>query len=569
LIFSDFAEVEKHITEEKIIYSTPEELSCQTLFVKIETPLQMADYLLNIVKSIGVELKELPENFASKNLSNEAVFRLYQIINRLKDLIIGGYLDLKLPTFISLIKRLLTQETVPFHGEPAQGLQLMGMLETRNLDFKNLLIFSLNEGVMPKSEPSASFIPLFIRKHFKMSSIEEQDAVFAHCFYRLLQRAENITLAYNTAQNATSKSEMSRFLLQLLTEYKQPIKRISLQNNSQPTENQPLEIVKTPELLAKIHSIFDAKNANSKTLSPSAINAFIDCSLQFYLRYVAKFKEEDEISDELGNNILGSVVHKTIELIYRQIGDLQPLIVKKENKKDDIFKPFFVRKEQIDYFLKDKKLIDDFLEMAFEIEFFNHKTSKENYTGEQKIYFDVAKKFVVNLLKFDSQNTPFQILGMESYKEILLDLGDALQVKIGGIVDSIRLKDNDLMIIDYKTSSKEQKSPDIVTLFDNTKSDRAKYILQAFFYSLILEKEFCSYNILPLLLYLPKMGNLENFSEFIKLFGEEVKDFKPFSEEFGSVLKEKLKELFDEETSFKAHFNEQKCVYCEFLNICG
>ncbi|MDR0830560.1 MAG: PD-(D/E)XK nuclease family protein, partial [Prevotellaceae bacterium] len=451
LIFSNFAEIDKKIENEKIFYSTQKNLSCEILFKKIENSAQMADYLLNIIKEIGVKSKEISNNFASENLSNEAIFRLYQIINKLKDLTENGFLNLNQNTFISLIKRLLAEETVPFHGEPAQGLQLMGMLETRNMDFKNLLIFSLNDGVMPKSEPTASFIPLFIRKHFKMSEIEEQDAVFAHCFYRLLQRAENISLVYNTAQNATSKSEMSRFLLQLLTEYKySEIEKISLQNNSQPTENQLITIEKTPELLAKIHPIFDAKNADSKTLSPSAINSFIDCSLQFYLRYIANFREKEEISDELDNSILGSVAHKTIELIYRQIADLQ--------EDDKNFQPFAVHSEQIDEFLKNVKKIENCLEIAFEKEFFNRKTSRENYTGEQKIYFDVAKKFVINLLRFDKKNAPFNILGMEKWADISLDLNDAschcglepqsyekqVQIKIGGIIDSIRLKDNDL-----------------------------------------------------------------------------------------------------------------------------
>jgi CRISPR/Cas system-associated exonuclease Cas4 (RecB family) len=563
LIFSNFAEIERKITKEKLFYSTEHDLDCELLFQKSKNPVQLSDYLLNIIKNIGIASKEVSEDFSSKNLFSEAIFRLYQIVNRLKDLVENGYLDLKLNTFISLIKRILAQETVPFHGEPAQGLQLMGMLETRNMDFKNLLVFSLNEGIMPKIEPTASFIPLFIRKHFKMSSIEEQDAVFAHIFYRLLQRAENITLVYNTTQNATSKSEMSRFLLQLLTEYnvstslnnRNPMQKISLLNNNQIIDSQIIEIKKTPELLAKIHSVFNAKRGGIKMLTPSAINSFIDCPLQFYLRYVAKFAEKEEISDELGNNILGNVVHKAIELIYRHIGKSE--------------QPFTVSAEQIDEVLKNRILLENILEQAFEIEFFNHKTKKENYTGEQKIYFDVAKKFVKNQLKFDKKNAPFAIIGMEKKEHIFCDLDENVQVKIGGVIDSIRLKNNNLTVIDYKTSATEQTAKTLEELFDGNKDKRAKYILQALIYSLILEEKFADCNITPLLLYLPKMNNLDEFSEFIELNKKKIENFKPYSENLNDLLKSKLSEIFNAEIPFEANFKDkQHCKYCEFLNIC-
>ncbi|MDR0828819.1 MAG: PD-(D/E)XK nuclease family protein, partial [Prevotellaceae bacterium] len=144
-----------------------------------------------------------------------------------------------------------------------------------------------------------------------------------------------------------------------------------------------------------------------------------------------------------------------------------------------------------------------------------------------------------------------------------------VQIKIGGIIDSIRLKDNDLSIVDYKTSANEQTAKDLETLFDGNNKSRAKYILQALIYALVLEKDFCSYNILPILLYLPKMGNLDDFSEKIKISVNEISDFRKISDEFSQLLKTKLVEIFDETTPFKANFDENRCQYCEFLNICS
>ena len=606
LIFNDFAKIEEKIITEKIFYSSKKDLNFEMIFTKVENCAQMADYLLNIIKTVGDKTKNVEDDFSSENLYNEAIFRIYKLLNRLKDLLESGYLNVQLPTFISLIKRLLSKETVPFHGEPICGLQLMGMLETRNLDFRNLLIISMNEGVMPKVEPSVSFIPHFMRKHFAMSNIEHQDAIFSYYFYRLLQRAENISLLYNTAVNQTGKSEISRFLLQMLTEFpnREKIKRIVLQNDFQNDGNNQIIIKKTPELLEKIKEKFcnshseqseesrektrflanarnDRKNEiieeqvrndnailRTKTLSPSAVNSLIDCSLQFYFRYVADFAKKDEISDELDNNILGSIVHRTIELIYRQIADLQPLIVPKEEKRKNYFEKFIVTKEKIDNYLKHKSLIDKMLELAFEIEFFNRKTPKKQYNGEQLIYFNVAKRFVERLLEYDKQNLPIEICGMELWKQMPYQISDDICVNIGGFIDRIHLKDNELYITDYKTSKKQNAPKSIEHIFDGKDENRAKYVLQAFFYSLILTQEFPQKNIVPVLLYLANMGDLDEFSHFIKIGDLAVEDFKKYLSEFDNFLKSKLLEIFDENIPFSQNFIE-KCAYCEFANICG
>ena len=605
LIFNDFANIENKIVNEKVFYSSKEDLNFEMIFKKIENPAQMADYLLDIVKATGNKTKNIKNDFSTENLYNEAIFRIYKLLNRLKDLLNDGYLDVKLPTFISLIKRLLSKETVPFHGEPVCGLQLMGMLETRNLDFRNLLIISMNEGTMPKVETSASFIPHFIRKHFAMSNIEHQDAIFSYHFYRLLQRAENVAFVYNTVANQTGKSEISRFLLQMLTEFpnKEKIKRIALQTDLKTDNDSQIVIEKTPELLEKIKEKFNipchcgldpqsvefqetVENSNdsnfiaiagqarndrgrrTKTLSPSAINSLIDCSLQFYFRYVADFAKKDELSDELDNNILGSIVHRTIELIYRQIAGLQPLVVKQEDKRNNSFEKFVVTKEQIEVYLKRKSLIDKLLETAFEVEFFARKTPKKQYNGEQLIYFNVAKRFVERLLEYDRQNAPIEIYGMETWRKIPYQISEDIWVNIGGFIDRIHLKNNELYITDYKTSKKQNAPKSVEHLFDGKDELRAKYVLQAFVYSLIFAQEFPQKTIVPVLLYLANMGDLDEFSHFIKVGDLAVEDFKKYLPEFDALLKSKLTEIFDEKIPFTQNFTD-KCDFCEFANICG
>ena len=255
LIYSESQQIKDSIVADNLFYISPEEFGLPILRV-VNSTSEMVDYLLDIVEKIGVATKDTHKDFTRDNLMNEAIFRVFCIINRLADLIKSGYLDVTLPTFVSLLKRLLNTGSVPFHGEPAMGLQMMGMLETRNLDFKNLLVVSINEGIMPKVDAQTSFIPYFIRKNIGMNTLEYQDSIFAYYFYRLLQRTENITFLYSTSSKETSKSEMSRFLMQILMElpYCDKIKRITLQNDLQPTATEPITIEKTDRKSTRLNS---------------------------------------------------------------------------------------------------------------------------------------------------------------------------------------------------------------------------------------------------------------------------------------------------------------------------
>ena len=213
-------------------------------------------------------------------------------------------------------------------------------------------------------------------------------------------------------------------------------------------------------------------------------------------------------------------------------------------------------------------MIDKLLETAFEVEFFVRPTPKKEYNGEQLIYFNVAKRFVERLLEYDRQNTPIEIAGMEAWRQIPYQINEDICVNIGGYIDRIHLKDNDLFITDYKTSKKMNPPKTIEQLFDGTDELRAKYVLQAFFYSLIFAREFPQQNIVPVLLYLANMSDLDEFSHFIKIGDLAVEDFRRYMSEFDELLQHKLAEIFDESIPFQQNFTN-KCDYCEFANICA
>ena len=569
LIYSESQQIKDAIVADNLFYISPEQFDLPILRV-VNSTSEMVDYLLDIVEKIGVATKDTHKDFTRDNLMNEAVFRVFCIINRLADLIKSGYLDVTLPTFVSLLKRLLNTGSVPFHGEPAMGLQMMGMLETRNLDFKNLLVVSINEGIMPKVDAQASFIPYFIRKNIGMNTLEYQDSIFAYYFYRLLQRSENITFLYSTSSKETSKSEMSRFLMQILTElpYCEKIKRITLQNDIQPTVTEPITIEKTPEILKKLRETFSTSE-RGRNISPSALNTFIDCPFKFYLQYVEDIRVLDEFTDKLDNKILGTIIHRTIELIYRKIGNIDPLIAEHGANS---FAPFDVCKLQIDSYIDNRAKLEEMLEMAFSHEYFKRSTPKSDYNGEQLIYFDVAYRFIIFLLRFDAVNAPFTIVSMEDFCKTSVKLTEDLSVNIGGYIDRIRLKNNTLFVDDYKTSNRVQECKDIPSLFDNSDNkslSKTAYVLQSLYYASVISKKNPDRCVTPLLLYLPRLRADEIPYINIKNDKIDISDFRRVADDFEPLMIEKLKSIFDPNQPFSANRQIEKCRYCDFKKICG
>ncbi|MBN2788018.1 MAG: PD-(D/E)XK nuclease family protein [Paludibacteraceae bacterium] len=558
MAFANSYALQKQLITQNNFFPTAEELNNPLVFCSTTDALSLASYLTTVLRTVAKAYGETENNEAFSELYNEALFRAFQVLNRLTDLLSTGELKVEQTTFVRLLKRLLATTSVPFHGEPARGLQVMGVLETRNMDFKNVLMMSTNEGVMPKTNNESSFIPHFIRRFFGMTTIEHQDSLYAYYFYRLMQRAENIVFMYNTANQQTGKSEMSRFLLQLLTEFPQPIAQIKLQSEIKPHQTSALQITKTTEVIDKIKQRYDFNtNPQAHILSPSAFNNYLDCRLRFYLQYIEGIKPPKELDDALDSSVLGSVFHKTVELIYREIG--------KVHEESDNFSPFVVRVEQLEGYLAIKGRIDKFVEKAFNQVYFKRTMPIDRYNGEQLIYFRIVKQFVKRLLKTDCAYAPFTIIGLEKPQQRSIKLNE-IEVHIGGTIDRLDSKNGVLRVIDYKTGGTPKEVKEMKQLFESS-DKRANYIFQAFVYaSIMIEKQ--SEKIQPALVYINK-NNDEDYSPVIKCDKETITDFNTLNAEFETAFTEKLNELFDKESAFCQTQNAKVCEWCDFKNMCG
>lgn len=601
LLSKEGGRLAKELQQGMRLFPSPEELHADEAATLLFTPhtgqRELVGYLLDVVKGIAAAYRERQNNGENNDLFNqlyhEALFKTYTTLRHVGSLIEEGILDIQPDTLHTLLAKLLQQLSVPFHGEPAAGLQIMGILETRNLDFKRVAILSLGEGLLPKhSNRYVSFVPYNLRKAFGMTTPEHENAVYAYYFYRLIQRAEEVTFLYNDySENAVSR-EASRFLLQFLLECPSipvqgdtgySIERAALVPRQDTISFELDGVEKTKEVYQLLLERYDIRKNPEAFLSPSALNNYIDCPLCFYLQHVLQLRAPRETTDDMDPAQLGTLFHYAAQRLYT---GLLP-----DSKK-------MVSQASIRSFLEDKEKIELLLDNVFAEKLFRlKKGEKLHYNGLHLIYRNVIKTFVLNLLRHDSQQTPFAVLACEQEvrEDIAVELPGRPRIllRIGGTIDRLdRLdtnptaggKDTALRIVDYKTGSRKQRNAASLEELFTPAKDRPHYVFQAFFYSAIAGhmavnsvagdtgrcQRMCP--VQPVLFY-PKLAAAPRYNPAI-FMGEprkatEVKDFsKEYGEEFRSRLEILLKEVFDSAVPFYACRDKSLCTYCDCRSLC-
>jgi len=565
ILFPEAVEIEKIITEGNIFFPDKKMLKHEIIFSATTGATGLCRYLLTIIENLGKSYKSAQDfDDVYNGLYQESIFRAYQVINRLYGLLQAGEWSLEKPTFIRLLRKLLSVTNVPFHGEPVKGLQIMGVLETRTLDFKHLLLLSVNEEFMPGGGNDNTFIPEFLRKHFEMNTIDHQDSIYAYYFYRSIQRAEKVTFVYNTDKTQTGKAEMSRFLLQLLIDPRLKIQRRTLQSSIKPWQAQPVVVPKTNEILLKIKELYDFNtNPEARPLTPSHLNIFIDCSLRFYLQKIQGYESPDQLSDELDSSVFGTIFHRAAESLYREIGKIG---------REKRFAPFVVEKSHLDVFFQPDSdfRIRKFVSNAFEKVYFKGRAVDETqYNGEQLINFNVICKMLKRLIDFDRKRAPFTVIGLEWNDYCFFELETfSVRLKIGGIIDRLEEKEGKLRILDYKTGGSAKTFKSLEDLVSE-KDKRASHIFQTFVYASVLSRlDESNTPIVPALLYMQDI-NRENYSPEIVYEKEPVADFRDLNPVFEKLYLQKISSLFDPEIPFQQTAFDSNCTYCEFKELCN
>ncbi len=555
--------LEDELTKTNRFYPLPSELQQDAFLSYLFTPRrgirELCEYLVELIKEVSVLYRQEEEYSDIFNqLYRESLFQSHLKINRLYGLIEDGELNVRTDTLKRLISKVLTASNIPFHGEPAIGMQVMGVLETRNLDFRNLVMLSLNEGQLPKSGGESSFIPYNLRKAFGLTTIEHKNAVYAYYFYRLIQRAENITLLYNTSSDGLNRGEESRFMLQLLVEGPHEITREYLEAGQSPQSIGEIRIEKTPEVLRRLRRAYDNTNPRAVILSPSALNAYLDCRLRFYYRYVAGLKTPDEVSAEIDSALFGTIFHLSAQLAYTDLTANGKLI----------------QKEDLERLLRDEVRLQGYVDRAFKKELFKvGADEKPEYNGVQLINSKVIVSYLKQLLRNDLQYAPFEMVAMEEPVSEEVDIRTSqgpFTLRLGGTVDRMDAKGGTLRIVDYKTGGSPKTPANIGQLFTPSET-RPNYIFQTFLYASILCRK-QPLMVAPALLYIHRAAS-ESYSPVIEM-GEPrkpkmpVNNFAFFEDEFRERLQELLEEIFDEKEAFTQTEDVKRCLYCDFRAMC-
>lgn len=558
--------LQRELTGNNRFYPLPSELKrsefLSIVFTPQESLISLCKYITNLIKEVtGIYRREAEYADIFSQLYRESLFKTYTIMNRMLSLLESKELNVREDTFKRLTYKVLLSTHIPFHGEPAIGMQVMGLLETRNLDFKNIIIMSMNEGLLPKNNGDSSFIPYSLRKTFGMTTIEHGDAIYAYNFYRMIQRAENITILSNTSSDGLNQGEASRYLLQLLVEWPHSIEQRFLEAGQSPQKATEITIEKSPDVLERLHGYYNIERNNAGRFSPSALNAYLNCKLKFYYLYIARLQGCEEVNTEIDSSTFGSIFHKSVELIYRRLTEAGRLI----------------RKEDLEKILRNERIIQDCVDLAFKELFFHvAPEEKPEYNGTQLINSKVIVTYVKQLLRNDMQYAPFQMVAMEKRvkEELYIKSGDTLiQTRIGGIIDRVDSKDGTLRIVDYKTGGSPKTPVNIEQLF--TPADgRPGYIFQTFLYAAIMRRQYNNNNqkIAPALLYIHRASS-DSYSPVIEM-GEPrkkmpVDDFAEFEEEFRERLHTLLEEIFNPDIPFTQTENVRLCELCDYRSLCG
>lgn len=506
---------------------------------------QTADLLSHLRKLLLLISRGLEENEqSSMPMEQEFLLQFFKLLQRLDDLV-GQYdIDLSTDMLYRLIDQMATTNSLPFTGEPLKGLQIMGLLETRALDFKNVILLSANEGLLPATNPMHSYIPYHIRQGFGMPTFDQQDGLFAYNFYRLLQRADNITIVYDTTVGKMSEGELSRFLKQIEYELAEANSNLQFRKttaNIPPRFTEPREITipKDPQAMQVLERYTET---GDRYLSPSTLATYITCPLQFYFSKILGLKETEELEEDVDAKKLGDIFHEAMQDLYQEkMG--RPL-----------------SKEDYDHF---RQQLEGKLTEKYRKEY---SRAMERPEGKNVLNYHFLKTSAEKLFKIEEQEDNLSITAVETDKfEIPVPIevdGTKKSIRLNGYFDRLDDRNGMPRIVDYKTGSKVELNSKAIAnpemLFDN--ADK-KANLQGLIYALLYLTHYPNSKV--------EVGfyHLKELNKGMKMVSEEPlakADLKPFEE----LLMEKIAEIYDPSVPFTQTEHVKNCEYCPFAGIC-
>jgi hypothetical protein len=527
------------------------------IFKRALSPALLSGYLKTIIESLFITDNESEEgkrhSTTEINIRNEFIYRTLLALNRLETTITGAEVILSVATYSRLLDKVLRGLAIPFSGEPLNGIQIMGILETRSLDFKNLIILSVNEGILPRTSAGSSYIPYNLREAFGLPTIRHQDSIYSYYFYRLLQRAENVTFLYNSNSEGLKTGEMSRFLLQLKFLTGNPPGFLSLGYDIRSGNRIEETIQKTDSHIGRLKELFFEQSG--KILSPSAVNTWLSCRMKFYYKYLCGLREPETIVTEIDHALFGGMLHSIMEKVLTPckgiVLDSTGLKKLMENKRET------------------ERIISEIIIASC------HGGRKTELTGNDQIISNILNTYVNMILRFDNTVEPVTVKELEKSIASVLEIGfknGKASVSAGGIIDRLDFTGGTHRIVDYKTGGITMEIGSVSSLFDEEDEKRNEAWFQILMYCELFSRNNPSVRVRPALYALRSMS-ASGFSDHLVIKNGKdsiitVDDYQLIKAEYSSLLISAIEKIFSLEEPFVMTGNLRKCEYCPFTQLC-
>lgn len=549
----------REIVDNQRVYVPREELAKTPLLTQLFSAVvewqQMSDYLLAMIA----------EASRSATMADDALRREAQYLSvvaenimQLRNSLDQCAVEITLPIYTSLLRRHLQTVRIPFEGEPLHGVQIMGILETRNLDFDNVIILSMNDDNFPGNRTSASsFIPYGLRAAYGLPTPEHHEGVYAYYFYRLIQRARNIYMVYCSQSDEKSSGEASRYIRQLDYESGMTIHKIDFGVDINLSTTDSFSIAKQGDVRQKLERFLTDPTAS---LSPTALYRYIACPMRFYFASVARIRSEEEITEEIDAPMFGTILHEAMRTLYEPLKGAASTAKAIEAITD----------EQITAAV-DRAINENYLH--------RERASVEDYGGNILLIRDIICRYIRSgILTYDAAHADFRVesLEYEVATPFRFEASDrSLQVLFKGTADRIDTMDSGMVrVVDYKTGSPHLEFDGVESLFKGKGKQRQSNTIQTLLYSMMISHSERR-AVVPALYYVRDLGREEYSPQLVEVVPEgrtktrrPVESYATYAEEFERHLAETLGALFDFDTPFTQCEDSDTCTYCDYADIC-
>lgn len=545
-------------------------LAIHDLAGKATDLLDTALLLVNLKQILALLSAKVIKDNATVGRNSADVQYLAQVIssiNKFEDVVLKAGIAMDLSILWKLLRNLLDEAMLSFVGEPLEGLQLLGMLESRCLDFEQLVILDVNEGILPSKAKHGSFIPFNLRRLFGLPTKLDQAAAQAYHFFRIIRRAKQVTFFYTAQDNDRITGEPSRFLMQLKHGLNVKLLETQVTSKLKTQDTTQIAVASSPSIRQKLLERFTNKDKDGRTLDPTAINAWLTCKLKFYNKYVLGLRTESEVEEDPANSTIGQLVHHTLNELYAA------LLGQKGNRTLEATDKDWLLAHASPYLniaIKELKLGDD----------------QQKLRGQSAIAASAAQQYINWQIESDCNQAPFEILELEGRnKELTWRIpvevdGQQHNVHLGGAIDRVDMRKDGLYVIDFKTGKVDQKVnqlADLLTQGGTKLNDKAYQILH--YAELYTQRRPSALGHLPVKPNLIPLRNLGDASyepkaEEMLVIGDsknkqDVKNYDAYRDEFVSGVKQLVQDIFSADQMFEQSKEMDKhCKYCDFLDLC-